>query len=99
MLIAAPSVGQVRWVVAGISALLLLIVFVQFLVRLRLPRHPLPDFLRVYGLLILLALLTTLINQHFTETVVASKNFFQFLSIPFAMYFFFHEEKAPRKVV
>lgn len=99
ILMVAPSVGKVRWVVAGISVLLLLIVVVQFIFRLRLHLYPLPNFLRVYCGLILVALLTTFINQYFTETIVASKNFFQFLSIPFAMYFFFNEEKAPKKFV
>ena len=99
ILMLASDLGEVRWLVAALSALLLIVVFVQLLMRTQLRVYPLPDFLRLYGVLILLAFLTTLINQHLKETVVASKNYFQFLSIPLAMYFFFGDPSAPKKFV
>ncbi len=99
ILMLASDVGQVRWPVATLSALLLIVVFVHLLMRTKLRVYPLPDFLRFYGILVLLAFFTTLINQQLKETVVASKNYFQFLSIPFAMYFFFGDSSAPRKFV
>lgn len=94
-----PGVSQVRWIVAGMSAFLLAGVFLEFSVRIQKTVIRTPLFLNFYGLICLLVIVSLALNQNALETIIAGKNFFQFLSIPFAMFYFFNEQSAATKFV
>lgn len=89
-----PAIGAVQWSVALISFALLTRSLLASLILAPDKKRNIPPFVVFAGLMLLLVILTTFLNRHYSETVIAAKNFFQYWSIPLALYFLVDDEKT-----
>jgi hypothetical protein len=89
-----PALDRIQWAVVLVSLALLFRAAVAWLQERSEGKISMPPFFTAIVLLLLSIVVTTLINRQFVETLVTSKNFFQFLSIPLAFYLLVTEEKT-----
>jgi hypothetical protein len=89
-----PALDRIQWAVVLVSLALLVRAVIAWLQERDEVKVKMPPFFTALIFLLVSIGLTTLINRHFVETLVTSKNFFQFLSIPLAFYLIITEEKT-----
>ena len=89
-----PQFSTIQWSVALISFALLLRALPTMLIQERVKNGRSPAFFKLFIILLGSVIITTILNRHYTETLVSAKNFFQFWSIPLVLYFVIKEEKT-----
>ena len=93
-----PRFGAIRWGVSLVSYALLIRALGELLLGKSKPRGTPPFFWCFVALLFVISL-STAMNQRWTETLVASKNFFEFWSIPVSLYYFPFKKKISKVVL
>ena len=95
-----PEVGQIHWVVTILSAILLLRVFYSIATRTsQQGLGSVPGYMVFMGLFLVVAVLSSAGNMYWTEALLDAKNYFQFWSIPFALWFLISGESLSLRMM
>lgn len=83
-----PGLGRIQWLVTILSAILLLRVVYAITTRTgQHDRGPAPGYMVFMGLFLVVAFLSSVGNTYLMDALLDAKNYFQFWSIPLALFF------------